>query len=215
VFRSDPIGQRIEDLTHRQFLTAAGLFEGGLLVAAFAGGWLTGVNPTASLAWGSTDVLLGLLASIPMLLMLAVSMLSRSSGMDQIRRFLRDTVGAYLVHCTWLDLLLLAVLAGVCEEVFFRGFLYSWIQLWNPVLAVMLSNLLFAAAHAVTPLYALLAGFLGLYLTALISIDATPNLLIPIIAHAFYDLIAFRVVIHDYRRHTAKMHDTHDSETDV
>lgn len=215
MFRSDPISQPTEELTHRQFLTAAGLFEGGLLVAAFAGGWLTGVNPTASLGWDSSDVLLGLLASIPMLLMLVVSMLSRSAGMDQIRRFLRETVGVYLVHCTWLDLLLLAVLAGVCEEVFFRGFLYSWIQLWNPVLAVMLSNLLFAAAHAVTPLYALFAGFLGLYLTALISIDATPNLLIPIIAHALYDLIAFGVVIHDYRRHLEDTQNTSDSGTDV
>ncbi|MFM7058998.1 MAG: lysostaphin resistance A-like protein [Planctomycetota bacterium] len=139
-----------------------------------------------------------------MLVMLAVCMLSQSSGMVQIRRFLRDTVGIYLARCSWIDLFLLAVLAGVCEEIFFRGFLYSWIACWNPVLAVMLSNLLFALAHAVTPLYALLAGFLGLYLTALMAVDPTPNLLIPILAHTLYDLIAFAVVISDYRRHAAQ-----------
>lgn len=149
-----------------------------------------------------------------MLLMLAACMLSKSSGMAQIRSFLRDTVGVYLARCSWADLVLLAVLAGVCEEVFFRGFVYSWIALWNPVLAVMLSNLLFALAHAVTPLYALLAGFLGLYLTALISVDPTPNLLIPVIAHALYDLIAFAVVVSDYRRHSARQDHPENSSQD-
>ncbi|MEY3174798.1 MAG: hypothetical protein RLZZ436_2712 [Planctomycetota bacterium] len=160
-------------------------------------------------------MLLGLLASVPMLLMLAVCLLSRSTEMTRIRQFLRDSIGVYLAQSSWLDLLLLAVLAGVCEEIFFRGFLYSWISNWNPILAVLLSNLLFAAAHAVTPLYALLAGFLGLYLTSLISIDATPNLLIPIIAHALYDLIAFGIVIHDYRRHATAQKAAGDSGSDA
>lgn len=205
---STPISHAPEELTHRQFLAAAGLFEAGLLVLAFGGGWLTEVNPTAMLTLRGDDALLGLLASIPMLLMLTICMLSRSSGMAQIRSFLRDSAGVYLVRCSWADLFLLAVLAGVCEEIFFRGFLYAWISHWNPVLAVMMSNLLFALAHAVTPLYALLAGFLGLYLTALVSVDATPNLLIPVIAHALYDLIAFAVVIHDYRRHADRADDS-------
>jgi hypothetical protein len=46
-----------------------------------------------------------------------------------------------------------------------------------------------------------LAAFLGLYLTAFMVVDPTPNLLIPITAHSLYDLIAFAVVLWDYRRH--------------
>jgi hypothetical protein len=63
------------------------------------------------------------------------------------------------------------------------------------------SNLAFGAAHAATQLYFILAAFLGLYLTALIAVDPTPNLLIPITAHTVYDIAAFTVVLHDYRKH--------------
>jgi membrane protease YdiL (CAAX protease family) len=65
----------------------------------------------------------------------------------------------------------------------------------------LITNLLFGLAHAVTPLYVVLAAFLGLYLTAFMVVDPTPNLLIPITAHSLYDLIAFAVVLWDYRRH--------------
>ncbi len=190
------------------------MFEAGLLGAAFAGGWLVGVNPTEGLQIRFEDFLLGLAASIPMLLMLAICMLSRSAGMEQIRKFLREAIGGYLAQSSLFDLCLLAVLAGVCEEVFFRGFLYGWVGGWNPVLGVMLCNLLFAAAHAVTPMYALLTGFLGLYLTALVAVDATPNLLIPIVAHAVYDLVAFGVVLRDYRQHQAESETRDDEHVD-
>ncbi len=177
------------------------MFEGAILLVAIVGGWLTGVNPTAKLFWSPRDLGLGVLATGPMLVLLVVCLLSRSRGLVQVREFVRDTVGPFLSECHWYDIVLLALLAGVCEEAFFRGFLFLWIQEWNPVLAVMITNLLFGLAHAATAVYALLAAFLGLYLTALIATDPTPNLLIPITAHSLYDLIAFVVVIRDYRRH--------------
>ncbi len=187
-------------MTHVQFLTSGGIFEGVLLVIAFIGGWLTGVNPTLWLSWTLSDLLMGLLATVPMLIMLAISLLVPSNGMKQIRRFLRQSVGHYLVQCRPLDIFLLSVLAGVCEEILFRGFFFQWISQWNFMLAVLITNLLFALAHSITPMYALLAAFLGLYLTALVGVDKSPNLLIPIIAHTLYDFVAFYVVIFDTRR---------------
>lgn len=195
-----PISKNIPDMTQSQFLTSAGIFEGVILFAAFAGGWLTGVNPTAKLFWSIQDFGLGVVATGPMLIILAVCVLSRSKGIVQVREFLRDSIGPLLSECRWFDIVLLAMLAGICEEAFFRGFLFLWIQELNPVLAVMATNLLFGLAHAVTPVYAMLAAFLGLYLTALIAADPSPNLLIPITAHSLYDLIAFIIVIRDYRR---------------
>jgi membrane protease YdiL (CAAX protease family) len=189
-------------MTQPQFLMSAGIFEGAILFVAFVGGWVTGVSPTAKLTWSLRDFGLGVLATGPMLILLVLCLLSRSRGIVQVREFVRDTVGPFLSECHWYDIVLLALLAGVCEEAFFRGFLYLWIQEWNPVLAVMITNLLFGLAHAATAVYALLAAFLGLYLTALIAADPTPNLLIPITAHSLYDLIAFVVVIRDYRNHT-------------
>ncbi len=190
------------DMTHSQFLTSAAVVEGGMLLVAFLGGWLAGVNPTAQLRWSIEDFGLGLLATGPMLILLLICMLSRTKGMRQIREFLRDSIGPLLNSCTWYDIVLLASLAGVCEEAFFRGFLFCWMQPWNLMLAVVITNVLFGLAHAVTPVYALLAAFLGIYLTALVAADPTPNLLIPVTAHAVYDLIAFVVVIRDYRQAT-------------
>ena len=192
-------------MTQSQFLTSAGIFEGAVLLVAFVGGWLTGVNPTAKLFWSLRDLGLGVIATGPMLVLLMLCLLSRARGLVQVREFVRDTVGPFLSECRWYDIVLLALLAGVCEEAFFRGFLFLWIQEWNPVLAVMVTNLLFGLAHAATAVYAMLAAFLGLYLTALIATDPTPNLLIPITAHSLYDLIAFVVVIRDYRNHTREL----------
>jgi membrane protease YdiL (CAAX protease family) len=188
-------------MTQSQFLTTATVFQGSVLVAAFIAGWLTGVSPTGLLDWSLADFLTGVLATGPMLILLAACVLTPVNGLQDIRKFLRDFLGPFLSRCHWYELLLLALLAGVCEEIAFRGFLYVWIREWNPFLAIFATNFLFGLAHSVTPLYAMLAGFIGLYLTALLEADATPNLLIPITAHALYDLVAFAVVIRDYQRH--------------
>ena len=160
-------------------------------MAAFLGGWLLECPPTATLSWSLEDFGLGLLA---------ICALSNSEAMKKIRAFQRDTIGHLLDECRWYDIVLLALLAGVCEEVLFRGFLFLWLVRFNSVIAVLVSNLAFGAAHAATPLYGIMAAFLGLYLTALIAADPTPNLLIPITAHTLYDIAAFALVLRDYRR---------------
>ena len=187
-------------LTLSQFLIGAGLFEGALLLVAFALGFVVDVHPTAELIWSWQDFGVGLLATVPMLLFLAACFLSNANGLRQIRDFLRETLGPLLDRCRIVDILFLALLAGICEEVLFRGLLYQWIRAWNATLAILVCNLLFAVAHSITPLYAMLAGFIGLYLTALMTVDSTPNLLIPMTAHAAYDFVAFLVVLWDYRR---------------
>jgi membrane protease YdiL (CAAX protease family) len=164
-------------------------------------GWLIGVHPTQELTWSLSDFGLGLLATGPMLLLLAAAWLSKSNGLQQIRKFLLDVLGPLLSQCRLIDIVFLALLAGVCEEVLFRGLIYQWGKAWNPTMAIIIVNVLFGLAHAITPLYAWLAGLIGLYLTALMSADPTPNLLIPITAHAAYDLVAFLLVLWDYRQH--------------
>jgi len=190
-----------EPLSISLVLRFALVFEGGSLLIAFAAGWLAGVSPVAEVEWSLRAFLLGAAATIPMLLVLAACMLSNSRGMLDIRKSVRELLGPALDHASALDMLILALLAGVCEEVLFRGFLYPWIRLFNPFFAMLAVNLLFALLHAVTPLYAWLAGLTGIYLTACLMLDGTPNLLIPIVAHTLYDLVAFYCVRFDFRRH--------------
>lgn len=199
--KENPINRSIPEYTTKQFLTGAAIFEGGLLLLAIVLGWLVNVDPLEKLNFTRRDLLLGLIATLPMLVFLFVCLVAPTEGLARIRDFLRQTISPLLSQCRLPDLILLAALAGVCEEIFFRGFLYLAIEPFNPFLAVLITNLLFGLAHAVTPLYTVLAAFLGLYLTSLLSVDSTPNLLVPIIAHAVYDLLAFLLIIQDYRRY--------------
>lgn len=190
--------------THSQFLIGAAILEGSLVLVALFLGWLMDFRPTQDLTWNWIDLGYGLLASIPMLLMLLVMLIAPGSGIREIREFIRDTLGPLLSRCRMVDLLLLAILAGLCEEILFRGFLFGYFWQFNRSLAVIVCNVAFGLAHLVTPLYAFLAAIAGLYLTALMAVDPSPNLLIPITAHAAYDFVAFLIVIRDFRRHTQK-----------
>ncbi|MBM4076959.1 MAG: CPBP family intramembrane metalloprotease, partial [Planctomycetes bacterium] len=57
----------------------------------------------------------------------------------------------------------------------------------------------FGLAHSITPLYALLASLLGLYLGIIFIALGTENLIAPIVAHSLYDFVAFLVVRRDYQ----------------
>ncbi len=204
-----------EPLTLSQFLVGAGMFEGGMLLVAFALGFLMKVHPTAELQWSWKSFGIGILATVPMLLLLVASFLSKSNGLNQIRIFLRDLLGPMLDRCRLIDIIFLSLMAGICEEVLFRGFLFQWARGINATFAIMFVNVLFGLAHAITPLYAWLAGLTGLYLTAIMSLESKPNLLIPITAHSAYDLVAFLVDLWDYRRNRANRMANTEDETDV
>ena len=191
-------------LTHSQFLLGAGVMEGALLLAALFLGWLLDFRPTQNLWWDWADFGYGLLATVPILFMLAAALLYSGSGIQQLCEFVRDTLGPFLSRCHTVDLLLLAMLAGLCEEILFRGLLYGWISEFDQGLAIIIANAAFGLAHLVTPLYAFLAAIAGLYLTALLVVDPSPNLLIPITAHTTYDFIAFLIVVRDFRQHVNK-----------
>jgi membrane protease YdiL (CAAX protease family) len=117
-----------------------------------------------------------------------------------IKKLLIRTLGPYLNTCHWYDLLLIALLAGVCEELFFRGFLQPWIESSGGAMAGLLgSNLVFALAHFITQTYALLTGLMGVYLGLLLDASGQRNLLIPILAHTIYDFLAFVIVTRTFR----------------
>ena len=78
--------------------------------------------------------------------------------------------------------------AGWGEEMLFRGVLQCELseRLGNEVLALGSSAVVFGALHAVTPLYAVLAGMASIYFGELYL--QYNNLAIPIICHGLYDV---------------------------
>ena len=92
-----------------------------------------------------------------------------------------------LAPCTQLDLVCIALLAGLGEELLFRGVLQTYfVGTLGLVWGLLLASTLFGIMHAATLTYALFAGVVGLYLG--LFYRWTDNLLGPIICHALYDL---------------------------
>lgn len=86
--------------------------------------------------------------------------------------------------------LALGIAAGLGEEMLFRGVLQDQlgIRMGNNVFAVGISSIIFGLLHAVTPLYALLAGLASIFFGWIYIV--TGNLAVPIVTHAFYDWVA-------------------------
>jgi hypothetical protein len=92
------------------------------------------------------------------------------------------------------SLMLVAALAGIGEEALFRGVVQTALAgRLPPWAAVAATATVFGVAHALTAAYAVLAALVGAYLGWLHL--ASGNLLVPIVTHALYDLVALRLLL--------------------
>lgn len=184
------------------FFRVACYFEAALALLAIVLGWLFNVDPFADLYFDEGAFSKGILLTLPLLLLFFAIQQMPYAPLQQIRVLLVETLGARLYRCHWSDLLILATIAGFSEEVLFRGLLQPWLEnLTSLTAGLLLSNVVFALVHAVTPMYAILAMLMGLYLGMGLDYGGERNLLTPIVIHAFYDFIAFIVILRDYRNH--------------
>ena len=183
------------------FFRMACYFEAALTLLAVGVGWLTDIDPFVALTFNEHAIANGMLLTLPLLLLFFTMQELPIQALEKIRLLLLETLGARLYRCHWTDLLILAVIAGFSEEVLFRGALQPWLEnatgLTN---GLLISNVIFALVHAVTPLYAVLAMLMGLYLGMSLDYGAERNLLTPIVIHSLYDFIAFIVILRNYRK---------------
>lgn len=190
------------NLTPSQFLWIATLFEGGLALVAFVLGGLLSVDPVAALRPELTAAFCGVLGSLPLYALFAQS--DRLAVGREIRKLLIEKLGGLLAACSVSQLLYIACWAGITEEILFRGLLQPWLeQSWGWLGGLVFSNLIFALVHWITPAYALLAGFSGLYLGLMLDVGPERNLLTPILVHAIYDFLAFIAVAEAWRQQQA------------
>ena len=181
-------------LARGEFLRIACVVQGGLLVVTVGLAWLAGINLLGQLHFTTTAVLWGVSATLPMLLLFAVTHRFPVGPFRDVKDFLSDTLGPTLTRCNWLDLAFLSLLAGVSEEMFFRGVVQTWLTATcGAVAALIVSNVLFGLAHSVSVFYVVLAGLLGVYLSMVFTITGEANLVPPILCHALYDFIALSI----------------------
>lgn len=176
-----------------------------MILAALALAWFFGLDLWAYVAWDATLLWTSAAALVPLLVLFQLCYVSEFRPLREIRTLLLDLLGPPLAACRWYDLPLLAALAGIGEELLFRGVLQIGVaNATTGAIGLIVAAIVFGLAHAVTPTYALIAGLMGLYLGGLLSVGRTPNLVLPILVHAAYDLIAFVILRRDYRRRHAR-----------
>jgi uncharacterized protein len=161
--------------------------QGGLVVAAWLLGWLLDRPPFPMVVWSWWDAFLGIVLALPLITIGLVLLRWPIGPFAKIRTFTIEILVPLLASCTLLDLVCISLLAGVGEEMLFRGVMQTYfIDTFGLVEGLLLASALFGIMHAATVTYALFAGLVGLYLG--LFYRWTDNLLGPILCHALYDL---------------------------
>ena len=182
------------------FFKSACFFEASLVLVAVFLGWVAGIDPFESIYFSETAIAYGVIGTVPLFLMFLALEKMQGESVTTIRKLLLNTLGPGLHRYHWTDLFLLAAIAGVAEELLFRGVIQPWIEAaWGITAGLIVSNIVFGLVHAVTPLYAVLAALVGIYLGLSLDYGGERNLLIPIIIHGFYDFLAFVALMRVYR----------------
>jgi membrane protease YdiL (CAAX protease family) len=178
-----------EPSSRDEVLLLAILVEGGLIVLAWLLGWMLGLSPLDRFRWDGWGAAFGVLACVPMVLLFLLMNRWPIGPLRGIKSFGEKVLRPLLAPCSLTDLAGIALLAGLGEEMLFRGVLQDWLvrHFPNPWLAILFTAVLFGLLHAVSASYAVLAGLAGVWLGWLYL--ATGNLLAPSITHALYDFV--------------------------
>ncbi len=193
-------------VTPADFFKKACLFEAALILVAMILGWIAHIDPFENLHFSETAIAYGAIGTLPLFLLFLFMEQIQTESVVRIKKLLLDTLGPGLRHCHWTDLLVLSAIAGFSEELLFRGVIQPWLESsWGIAVGLVASNIIFGLAHAVTPLYAVIASLVGIYLSLSLDYGGERNLLLPIIIHGFYDFLAFVVLMRAYRASNLKV----------
>lgn len=187
-------------IDHDDFYRKACSFEAAMILVAVFLGWIANINPFAYLNFSESAIAYGVAGTMPLFLMFLTLEQIQVGSIIKIKNVLLETLGPSLHRHHWTDLWVLASIAGLSEELLFRGVIQPWIESsWGMPAGLVVSNIIFGLAHAVTPLYAVLATLVGIYLSLSMDYSGDRNLLVPIVIHGLYDFLAFISLMRAYR----------------
>jgi membrane protease YdiL (CAAX protease family) len=181
------------------FAVTAALFEGALVILALCLGWALDRPPLATFHFNASGMSLGLVATLPLLGFFWFCMKSKWRAFVRILHVLDETFIPLFRQCGLIELGVIALLAGLGEEMLFRDIVQGWLAdkiggFYGAAVGLGVAAMIFGLLHCITPAYVLLAGGIGLYFGAIWL--ATGNLFVPIISHALYDFLALLYLVH-------------------
>ena len=122
------------------------LFEGGAVVALLLG-WMVSAPATQTLHWSAAGWGWGALASLPLLAVMLLVTHFPFGPLARLNRLVSEVIVPLVRHSSVLEFLTISLLAGVGEELLFRGVLQALLARWTtPVVGLALASLLFGLA---------------------------------------------------------------------
>ena len=187
-----------------KLLTLGIIVEGGLVILALTLAWFGLWDHSQPLddllegwnAW-KTPVLTGCIATIPMLGYLVLFHFWKPTFYRPMQQFVEKKLKPMFQGSSLVQLLVLSLMAGFGEELFFRWCLQGGLtQLLVPSLGaavaiaigVVSASLVFGACHWVNATYGVTTTLVGIYLGMLMVWSG--SWLVPAISHALFDFVA-------------------------
>lgn len=165
------------------------LFEAMLVPLAVLLSWPLGLDPWQGFEVSLDALALGGLATGLLLILLGFSAGGRARWNIDLQARVNELLQQLFPDGPTWAVPALALLAGLGEEVLFRGVIQTaLVQGTSPMIGVVLASLLFGVVHWVTFAYFLLATAMGLYLGLLYHL--TGNLMVVVLVHSLYDWAA-------------------------
>ncbi|MFO0889171.1 MAG: CPBP family intramembrane glutamic endopeptidase [Isosphaeraceae bacterium] len=163
-------------------------FEGGLAPLSLFLGWWLGQNPLSHFRWDATHALWGALATLPIASLFLLIIRWPIGPLRRIKDFCEHEFVPLLAGASWSDMALIAISAGVGEEMLFRGVLQSALGNWlGTYWGLSLASILFGLLHPISIPYASVTMVVGFYLG--LTFLHTENLLNVMVTHALYDFL--------------------------
>ena len=177
-----------------QVVYLALVFEGGLVGIALGLGWLLDAPAFAQFQLSWTGAIQGVLATLSLLLLVLCAGFLDYRPVEDLFSLSREHITRLFSDASLLDLALVAGVAGLGEEVLFRGVIQTVLATYfGPLAGVLIAAVLFGLVHSLSLAYVIGATLIGIYLGCLLlSFD---NLLVPVITHGLYDFIVLVMLL--------------------
>ena len=155
---------------HDVIVLFAVFFEGGLAPLSLILGWWLGHAPLLQFAWNLRDALIGAVAAVPPVLAFMGMLRWPIGPFARLKKFCEEEFVPLLANSSWSDITLIAISAGVGEEMLFRGVFQSALTSSTGVVpGLLLASLLFGLLHPISLFYAIVSFSMGMYLGDAVS----------------------------------------------
>jgi hypothetical protein len=177
------------------------VIEGALAILAVLIGWIFGVPLRDQFGQSARQLgqgaLWGVLAMLPLLAMFWWLIGTSWPAAKQLRSQVEQLIVELFPDASISQMIAVSVMAGIGEELLFRGVLQTLAARWTtPLLGIALSSLIFGVFHALSPLYFVLATVVGGYFGCIVM--AGQDLLPAMVAHVLYDCFALAYLSRAY-----------------